>query len=142
LNVYADSSFLASLYIQDSHLHEARKWLLQKPQVFLTPLHRAELAHSIYFQVFRQRIRIVEAQLAWEAFENDCSVGLWRKVSLPTEAWDHSADLARKRGPALGIRTLDSLHVACALDLRAQKFWTFDDRQARLAEAVGLDTTP
>jgi predicted nucleic acid-binding protein len=33
------------------------------------------------------------------------------------------------------------LHVACALEMNVQKFWTFDDRQAKLAEAVGLDTT-
>ena len=51
-------------------------------------------------------------------------------------------DLARRHGPTLGIRTLDSLHVACALELKAEKFWTFDERQARLAEAVGLDTNP
>jgi predicted nucleic acid-binding protein len=41
----------------------------------------------------------------------------------------------------LGVRTLDSLHVACALELKVQKFWTFDDRQARLAQAIGLDTS-
>ena len=45
-------------------------------------------------------------------------------------------------GPTLGIRTLDSLHVACALELRADRFWTFDDRQGRLAEIVGLNTNP
>jgi predicted nucleic acid-binding protein len=141
LNVCADSSFLSSLYIQDSHLQAARKRLLQKPQVFMTPLNRAELAHSLYFQVFRQRIRMVEAQLAWEAFESDCSNGIWRKVPLPLETWNLAANLAAKHGPALGIRTLDSLHVACALELRADKFWTFDERQAKLAETVGLDTT-
>jgi len=42
----------------------------------------------------------------------------------------------------LGVRTLDSLHVACALELKAERFWTFDERQARLAEAVGLNTNP
>jgi hypothetical protein len=35
---------------------------------------------------------------------------------------------------------LESLHVACALELRAERFWAFDERQARLAEAAGLDT--
>ena len=49
--------------------------------------------------------------------------------------------LAEMHGSTLGARTLDSLHVACALELNAQKFWTFDDRQAKLAEAVGLDTS-
>lgn len=139
--VYADSSFLASLYVLDSHLPEAQERILQKPEVWLTPLNRSELAHTFYFQVFRQRIRVVEAQLAWEAFEDDCSSGMWRQVPVPLGAWSLSANLAAKFGPILGARTLDSLHVACALELKAQKFWTFDERQARLAEAVGLDTT-
>jgi len=142
LSVYADSSFLASLYIQDSHLPTARKWMLQKPQVFLTHLNRAELAHTFYFQVFRQRIRVVEAQFAWEAFQSDCSKGIWRSVDLPLDAWNLAANLAARHGPKLGVRTLDSLHVACALELHADKFWTFDERQAKLAEAVGLDTKP
>jgi predicted nucleic acid-binding protein len=141
LSVYVDSSFLVSLYLQDSHLRKARKCLVHKPEILLTPLNRAELAHSFYFQVFRQRIRVVEAQLAWVAFENDCSKHIWREVPLPPEIWSHSANLAAKYGAALGIRTLDSLHVACALELKADKFWTFDERQEKLAKAVGLDTT-
>jgi predicted nucleic acid-binding protein len=36
------------------------------------------------------------------------------------------------------VRTLDSLHVACALQLKAEQFWTFDERQAKLAKAEGL----
>jgi len=42
--------------------------------------------------------------------------------------------------PRLGIRALDSLHVESALELGAQRFWTFDDWQARLAKAAGLKT--
>ena len=30
--------------------------------------------------------------------------------------------------------------VAAALELKATRFWTFDDRQAKLAEAEGLAT--
>ncbi len=85
MNVYADSSFLASLYIQDSHLRTAREWMLKRPQVFLTPLHRAELAHTFYFQVFRRQIRVLEAQFAWEALQNDCSKGIWVSVPLPLD---------------------------------------------------------
>jgi len=39
------------------------------------------------------------------------------------------------------VRTLDSLHVACALELKAERFWTFDERQAKLARVEGLKTT-
>jgi predicted nucleic acid-binding protein len=68
--------------------------------------------------------------------------GVWIPVSLPEKTWETSIDLARQYGPTFGVRTLDSLHVACALELKAQHFWTLDKRQARLSEAVGLDTKP
>jgi predicted nucleic acid-binding protein len=38
------------------------------------------------------------------------------------------------------VGTLDTLHVASALELGAERFWTFDERQAKLARAVGLKT--
>jgi predicted nucleic acid-binding protein len=82
----------------------------------------------------------VEAQRHWNRFQQDCLEGVWISVSLPERIWDSSISLAQRYGPTIGIRTLDSLHVACAMEVRAVRFWTFDDRQARLAEAVGLDT--
>jgi len=57
---------------------------------------------------------------------------------MPEDAFELCADLARRYGPKLGTRTLDSLHVACALELKAKQFWTFDERQTKLAKAVGL----
>jgi predicted nucleic acid-binding protein len=73
---------------------------------------------------------------------DDCAKGAWIQADLPQGSWDTSIDLARRYGPSLGVRTLNSLHVACALELKVERFWTFDERQARLAEAVGLDTNP
>jgi len=111
------------------------------PSVWITPLSRAELAHAIHQYVFRGTLSLVEAQRYWNSFQTDCLHGIWIPVNLPERIWDTSIALARKHGPTLGIRTLDSLHVACALELKAERFWTFDERQARLAEAVGLKTT-
>jgi predicted nucleic acid-binding protein len=36
------------------------------------------------------------------------------------------------------LHTLDTLHVAAALELKAQRFWKFDERQGKFAKAVGL----
>jgi predicted nucleic acid-binding protein len=57
---------------------------------------------------------------------------------MPDHAFEVCADLARRYGSKLGVRTLDSLHVACALELKAERFWTFDERQAKLAKAQGM----
>jgi predicted nucleic acid-binding protein len=111
-----------------------------RPAVWLTPFNRAELAHAIHQQVFRSRFSSDEAKLAWNHFEQDCANGIWIPINFPEPTWQTTTDLGRRFAATLGVRTLDSLHVACALELKVQKFWTFDDRQARLAEAVGLDT--
>jgi predicted nucleic acid-binding protein len=141
LNIYADSSFLVSGYIQDAHSPEAARRIALKPKMWLTPLNRSELANAISRYVFRGQLTAPEAQQYWGEFQLDCANGVWAIASFPERAWETSIDLARRLGPTLGVRTLDSLHVACALELRPDRFWTFDDRQARLAEAAGLDTT-
>jgi predicted nucleic acid-binding protein len=141
LTIYVDSSFIVSLYLVDRHSPEAWHRSLQHHRIFLTPFHRAEFTHALYGQVFRGRISAVEAQLAVRNFDLDCTTGSWIKVNLPEMAFETCAALAQRYVATLGVRTLDSLHVACALELKAERFWTFDERQARLAEAVGLATS-
>jgi predicted nucleic acid-binding protein len=46
--------------------------------------------------------------------------------------------VARRRTPLLGIRTLDALHVSSAVKLQADMFYTFDHNQEKLARAEGL----
>ena len=72
---------------------------------------------------------------------SDECASLWREAPLPENAFELCADLARRYGPKLGMRTLDTLHVACAIELKAKRFWTFDERQAKLAKAQGMKTT-
>lgn len=59
-------------------------------------------------------------------------------LDLQERAFHASAELGLKEGPKLGVRSLDTLHVACALELKADRFWTFDERQAKLARAKGM----
>ena len=139
--VYADTSFQIPAYVVDVHSPAVVSRMAKMPQVSLTPFSRTEVANAIHRQAFIGRLSPAEAQMAWTSFESDCNSGAWRSVPFPNRAWETCVDLARRYAPTLGVRTLDSLHVACALELKAQKFWTFDDRQARLAEAVGLDTS-
>jgi len=139
--IYADSSLLVSSYVDDAHSEEADRRMSAAPSIWITPLNRSEVAHAIRHYVFRGKLSAHDAQRYWSNFQQDCAKGIWIPVSFPEGIWETSIRLAEKHGPTLGVRTLDSLHVACALELKAERFWTFDDRQARLAEAVGLDTS-
>jgi predicted nucleic acid-binding protein len=141
LSVYADSSFVVSLYLTDVHSPEARRRVQGALPVILTSLHRAEWAHALGQHQFRGTMTAEAVRRANSELASDEAVGLWLEVPLPENAFDLCADLARRYGPKLGVRTLDSLHVACALELKAEQFWTFDDRQAKLAKATGLKTS-
>jgi predicted nucleic acid-binding protein len=141
LTVYADTSFVISLYVTDRRSAESRERIAASPPIWFTPLHRAESAHAIAQQVFHGKLSDAEAQKLRRHLDRDRAAGLWLEVEMPENVFDICADLARRYGPRLGICTLDSLHVACALQLQAQYFWTFDERQNKLAKAVGLETT-
>jgi predicted nucleic acid-binding protein len=138
LTAYADSSFFVSIYLEDVHSTAAEQLLRSGTRIWFTPLHYAECSHAIAQQVFYKNLEASRAQEVYAQLENDRSSGLWLGIDIPQDAFNVSSGLARRYGPSLGIRTLDSLHVACALELKAGQFWTFDERQMKLANAVGL----
>lgn len=138
MSIYADSSFFVSVYLTDRHTPEARLQLASRPVLWMTPLHVAEWVHAVEQHVFRRAISRREADRFIQLFHDDRRQGLWREVALPDRAFEVCAQLAHPYVARLGVRTLDSLHVASALELKAEHFWTFDQRQAKLALAVGL----
>jgi predicted nucleic acid-binding protein len=141
LSVYIDTSFLVSLYLPDRYSSRAEQRIALKPQVWLTPLHYAEWTHAVAQHVFRKEISASQARQAHEELDRDRRSGIWHAVDLPETAWACCAGLAHRHGAKLGTRTLDSLHVAAALELGAKTFWTFVERQARLATAEGLSVS-
>lgn len=112
--------------------------MLSRPRIWLTPLHRAEWAHAIGQHVFQHKISPREAQSVYLEFERDREAGVWIGATVPDRSFETCIAMARIRVAKLGVRTLDTLHVALALELGAANFWTFDRRQAKLAEAEGL----
>ncbi len=138
--LYPDTSFLFSCYLSDQHSFEAEQRLASKPVVLVTPFHQAEIANAIFQWAFRGRISEAHAQATYADFEQDCHTGVWVMTPFPNPGFSACVDSAKRHGPRLGVRTLDSLHVAAALELKADRFWTFDERQARLAVAEGLVT--
>ncbi len=138
MSAYADTSFFVSLYVADQHTPEAERRMASKPLLWLTPLHEAEFAHAIEQHVFRGHLSLREAQRVYSDLGDDRRAGLWVEIDLPDLAFEVCAQLARRHVARLGNRMLDTLHVACALELKAERFWTFDERQSKLAQAEGL----
>lgn len=140
LTIYADTSFFVSLYLTDRHTVDVERRLRSRPSLWMTPLHVAEWTHAIEQHVFRKAISRSEADRLLQRFQEHRARNLWREAPLPDRAFEVCAQLAHRHAARLGVRTLDTLHVASALELKAEHFWTFDDRQAKLAVAAGLNT--
>jgi predicted nucleic acid-binding protein len=71
--------------------------------------------------------------------EEDIRAGVLHSITPDWRAiWARSAHLAQSYAATTGCRTLDSLHVACALKLGYARFVSSDLRQRKLAEQLGL----
>jgi predicted nucleic acid-binding protein len=139
--VYADTSFLVSLYVQDSFSARAQGWLTAHPvSLPLTEFGRLELRSAITRLVFTKALSQVEADAAWQAVQSDIKDG--RLEPFPpswSETFARAEELAAKYTPQVGTRTLDVLHVAVALGMGSPDFISFDLRQGELARAARLN---
>ena len=141
MSSYLDSSVLTSLYAPDAHSAAAREYLLQAAGPFLlTPFGEAELANAIELRVFRREITAAQAQAELASLATHIADGVFQATPVPAAMYDVARQLSRRHTAALGTRTLDILHVAAALVLQTDSFYTFDRAQARLARAAGLAT--
>jgi hypothetical protein len=139
LKVYADTSFLVSLYSQDAHSARAAAEMSRfRGEVILTTLGELELTNALQLQIFRKEATEDEVCRARAKFAEHVQDGVFAFQPMPSDAYGRAQHITLKRTATLGTRTLDILHVASALLLHADRFWTFDQRQAALARAEGM----
>ena len=141
---YVDPSALARLYLHQAGSREMAGWRRRHRGVLPVTHHgRTELVNAISLAAFRGAITLESAGAAQELLDSDFAAGHLEQVDLLwRSALSRAAELSRTYTPKLGTRSLDVLHVACALELRLRHFMTFDDRQSQLARAAGLRLVP
>lgn len=141
---YADTSFLAALYVRDVHSGAAvAEQHRRRAPLPLIPLHGVELRNVVRLCVFQRRITARQARAALALLDEDLAAGVIASTEVSmTSLWARAGDLSTRHTARIGCRSLDILHVAAALELGATRFLTFDDRQARLARRAGLRIGP
>lgn len=140
--VYADTSFLFSVVLHDANTEAAVAYLKRRSaSLALTPWQRCELQNAVRLAVWRGNCPEAEAKAALARIASDLADGnlaetplVWPDVIATAE------ELSEKHTVALGVRSLDLLHVAAATSLKAKAFLTFDVSQLALARAAGLRT--
>lgn len=141
MSAYADTSFLVSLYILDSNSARAAAHMKQaKLPVLLTSLGELELTNALALRLFRKEIVRSRINAAHALLRKDIEAGVLTPKPLSVAMFEKAKQIARKRTPQLGTRTLDILHVASALVLQADVFYTYDANQGKLARLEGFVT--
>jgi predicted nucleic acid-binding protein len=135
-----DTSFLFSLYGNDDHTDKAVGWLREHAQALtLTSLNEFELANALRFTEFKSFLPAGKAEAYWKDYLEDKRLGRVQVASCNlSQVLEEALRLSSLCTLTGGHRSFDILHVASAVVLRADRFLTFDQNQARLARSLGL----
>lgn len=139
MKVYADPSFLVSLYSPDANSPAAAR-AMQTPslQRFVTAFGELEVVNAMGLRVFRKEISPAQSQASITQFENDLRDGVFQLRGLADSVFERARQLSRQTTAKLGTRSADLLHVAAALVLGADCLYTFDAHQRKLAQTLRL----
>ena len=140
----ADTGFLVSLYLREVTSPVALQTVgtLTEP-ISLTWLTILEFENALLRAVFTKRITHEEAVAAKAQFDANFKSGAYREEPVDCRTMSIEASrLAARFTPFVGTRTLDLMHVAAASLLFCNCFLSFDDRQRKVASALGLNVLP
>jgi predicted nucleic acid-binding protein len=150
---YLDANFLAKFYLAYDESAEVQT-MVAGPDARalwpfpLTTLLRLELVNSIRRFAFESRrggqwrVTPENCSIALARFEEDVAASdMFRVVDLTLEnIADEFESLSARFTVGEGYRTYDLLHVASALRLECDTFWSYDRKALQLAKAIGLKT--
>ncbi len=141
---YPDSSFLFSLLAKDGQTPAASTYMVRAAAPLLfTPLHRLEVRNALRNAVGREEITEEVRRSAFRLIDEDLAEGLFIHMAVSwIDAFRRADELSEEHAARTGQRTIDLLHVAIALECRAETFLSFDQRQRRLAQQAGLQIKP
>lgn len=139
--VYADTSFLFSLYLRDDNTAAATAYISRhEPALIFTLWQRCELRNAVRLAVARGNTTPDFARQALADIAADAAAGDLVATNLVwPDLFTTAETLSDTHTASMGVRTLDLLHVAAALNLGASTFVSFDSRQFALAQATGLN---
>lgn len=137
--LYLDTSALLKLYLRE----EGSEWVqsqvaAQSDPLPIWELQEAELTSALRLKVFWRDITASQAEEQLAHFRSRKERGLYVFPHLDRASLMERFRLLACHSMELGTRTLDVLHVACASELGADGFLSFDDRQIALAKHAGL----
>lgn len=148
---YADTNFFTRFYFAlrgsetaSALLKRARKELA--PPLPITWLHRLEVVNAFELHVFgsrekgQSRVTAQQVGAAQASFRTDSAQSDFLQAALLPEDKFRAGfeELCLRHTARRGFRVYDVIHVASALLLGCDTFWSFDGKASLLAKLEGL----
>jgi predicted nucleic acid-binding protein len=140
LVIYLDTSALIKLYIREEGSERVQeKVSSQSVPLPVWEVLEMELVNALRLQVFWENLSEKEVEHQIHLFHERKKRGYYFVPEIDRSSLLTDFNRLSKETQKLGCRTLDILHVACALQLKVTDFVSFDRRQVALAEVAGLN---
>ena len=140
--VYVDTSVIVKLYIKETYSREASAWISANNEAIpKTIFHELEFTNAIRLKQFRNEMSNREAGIVFQRFNKHEKESIFYRPQINwSDAFTRSLELSKNHTKTTESRSLDIIHVASALSMGADRFFTFDEKQSQLASAAGLQT--
>jgi predicted nucleic acid-binding protein len=140
MNCYFDTIQLIKLYTPEPESAAVQAFAIKNAQpIPFLALHHSECASALHLKAFRGECSVEQANRALADIQDDLRTGVLHALEPDWEAvWQRCTALTIAHGAAIGCRTLDTLHIASAMELGYRHVVTSDSRQSKLAERIGM----
>ena len=137
--LYLDTSALLKLYLRE----KGSEWVQEQVAAQSDPLpiwelQEAELTNALRLKVFWRDITAAQAEGQLAHLRSRKERGQYVFPYLDRAALMERFRQLSSHSMKIGTRTLDVMHVACACEIQASTFVSFDERQCALAKLAGL----
>lgn len=130
--LYVDTSVWVALCTHEGKTAAALQWYETCADELISAAWCVtEFASALGLKQRTSQLNVAQAQMAWVQFERICANDL-QLLPVNTRTFHAAAQLTLN--PATGLRAGDALHLACALDAKAQALVTLDAVLAKNAK--------
>ena len=141
--LYLDTSALLKLYIREHGSEFVQSRIASQDYPLpIWEIQKAELINALRLKVLWNEITLEQAETQIALYENRLKRGLYAFPEIDRNSLMKCVLRLGAETPRLGCRTMDIFHVACAVEIGASEFLSFDQRQNALATHAGLKIAP
>ena len=141
--LYLDTSAFLKLYIREAGSEQVQSMVVSQFEPLpVWEILEMELCNALNLKVFRGELEMSESAVQYSLFRQRQAKGFYFVPELRRAQLMADFRLLSELTPRLGCRTMDILHVACAMQLKPDVFLTFDRRQREWAQTPGAFAVP